>query len=433
MPQGGSEAMSPPPIAGSGATEPMQPPDPMCVSPFPGGTCDTAPQCGCTAGQNCAYLVTLDIPTCVRAGAVGLNQHCDLTADCQLGLQCFAGACQKLCDPNGPGCDNGAACSQIFSGNRPITGMYTCDSDCNLVAPQRQNGALAACGLGLTCTWSGGGSNCVYANSKAGRHGEICADSRDCAPGYSCMDSGTCARWCETAQDCPSGFRCEDTDTTVAGVHFGLCRPSCRDARELSCETNPQCGCEANMACDFLHRTDSLVIPGCREVGRTRNYEECDAHADCPAGSSCIDLRCSPHCERASECGTYTSCIQVTNGSLSSQPPIPGFTVCRRPCDPADLTRAHGEYEACPRGQGCEASTDGRSWCHETNSNATTGSACTYASDCAIGDSCSSVRGCSTQCRGDYDCPTDYRCAAYDTRTYAGEVHWGICVPATAQ
>lgn len=422
----------PPPVAGSSSTETMMPPEPMCVSPFPGGSCDTAPQCGCADGQNCAYLVTLDIPSCVRAGSVRLNQHCDLTADCQLGLQCFGGACLKLCDPNEQGCENGATCAQGYYGRQPITGLYTCNSNCNLVAPQRESGTLAACGVDLTCVWSGDGSTCMRPDSDAGRHGEICADSHDCAPSYTCMDSGTCARWCETAQDCPVGFRCDATSASVAGVNFGLCRPNCRDTREISCETNPQCGCESGMTCDYLYRTDSLLIAGCREAGRTPAYYACDTNSECEVGTSCVGSRCEPFCERDADCGAYAQCIQVTNSAVSGAPPIPGFTVCRRPCDPADLTSAHGAYEACPAGHSCEARSDGRSFCRDADPDAARGSACQNVVDCAIGDSCSLGSGCSKQCRTDYDCASGYRCLSFNPRVYAADEEWGICVVSAA-
>jgi hypothetical protein len=429
-PQAGS--MAPLPVSGSGGSggsPPVEPSAPMCTPPLPGAPCDTAPQCGCAQGENCIYPVTFDFPTCVRAGSVDLNQHCDLTSECKVGLTCLSGACLQLCDPSAQGCANGAACSSVYRLQRPISGLYTCDSDCNLVDPRRQSGALSSCGEDLTCVWFGEGASCAYGGQSGGRHGEVCSDSFDCAMGYSCMDSGTCARWCVSSQDCPSGFSCADTNTTVAGTRFGLCRPSCPDSREISCGVNPQCGCEGAMACDFLERTDQVFVRGCRARGATQAHFACDYDEQCIAGTSCVGLRCSPFCERDADCGgQYARCIQVVDGSADNEPPIPGFQVCRLPCDPADLSRPHGIYEACPSGRGCQPSSDGRSSCFEMNENAERGDSCSYNQDCATGFTCTTEYGCASQCRTNADCRAGYTCRSLATPLYAGAVEWGVCL-----
>ena|GEM_PF-4394048 len=420
--------------ADSGTTEPppMDPPPPMCTPPFPGAACDTAPQCGCAQGENCAYLVTLDIPACVRAGTVGLNQHCDLATQCQVGLQCFGGACLELCDPAAAGCSNERGCTGTTSSGRPITGLYTCNSDCNLVDPQRQSGALASCGRDLTCVWFGDGTTCAYGGQSGGKHGMVCTDSFDCAPGYTCLDNGTCARWCVGSQDCPNGFSCEESDVTVADTRFGLCRPRCSDPRELSCETNPQCGCEDQMACDFISQSNGRNVHGCRDTGPIGPHEACDSDddADCNAGTSCVGRICSPFCERDSECGgAYARCIQVVDSSERNEPPIPGFTVCRRPCDPANLGRPHGEYGACPSGKHCQVTTDGRSYCVESNSNAQWGDSCEGTDDCAIGHICTGT-GCAPLCLSNSDCASGYLCSVFSPRLFAETTEWGVCIAA---
>jgi hypothetical protein len=428
----GAEAMAPlagaagsqTPIAGS---ESMMPPE--CTPVFPGATCATAPQCGCEQGENCAYL-SLDFPACLRAGSAGLNQRCSLATDCQIGLQCVEGACLKLCDPERQECGDEVACNQNFSSlNRPIPGYFTCSSNCNLVDPQRATDTLAACGGGLTCVVFGQGTDCLGSGPTELRHGEPCEVSSECAPGYGCADSGTCARWCEVDRDCPSGYQCADLDVDVLGTRFGMCHPTCGNSREVACEVNGQCGCEGTMACDFFEQ-DGRFIHGCRPTGRAALYARCELNEDCGAGASCISGRCAPFCERDAECGgSYATCSQVHDGDLSSMPPIPGYLVCRRPCDPADLTRPHGPYQSCPEGSACAASTDGLSYCRDANEEGVWGTACSASSDCAVGHECSSNLGCAPQCRSSADCNSGYTCAAFDPAVFADVQEWGICVP----
>jgi len=417
-------------MSSAGTAGPSDPPaDPQCTPSFPGASCDTAPQCGCAEGENCAYL-SVGFPTCLRAGSARLNQPCLLATDCQPGLQCLDGACLQLCDPNvDSSCDNARACGQIYQSGRAIPGYYTCSSDCNLAAPQAQSDGLATCGPGLICVWYGeGGTACGRPHESQATHGERCEDNFDCGAGYTCLTGGTCGKWCRDSRDCPSNFYCEETSVTVRETAFGLCRPNCAGPRDQSCQVHSQCGCEGGMACDYLSRSDDHFAPACRPRGSVSEHYGCDSVYDCAAGTSCTGGRCSQFCFSDSDCGdVYAKCEQVTNSRLSGRPPIPDFLTCTFPCDPANLTRPRGAYDACPSTYpSCAPTTDGRSYCHIATSEAAWGDRCNSSNDCAVGDICTGS-GCAPMCRSNSDCPSGSVCYEFSPRLFAGSQQWGAC------
>ena len=426
-PQGGaSSPATEPPLAGKGGSQAQ---DPACTPPVTGATqCDTAPQCGCGSNEMCAFYA--DRLSCVRAGNSGINQPCSRVGDCQAGLQCLGGACLKLCDPAvRESCDDNKACQQFFGWlDRAVPGGFVCSSDCNLVEPQKASGKLTACGEGLQCVWSGVGSNCVHSERATKGHGEVCSDSYDCQSGFVCLKQKTCGKWCTSSSDCPSTFRCDmSTPATVAGVAVGVCEPSCRDADVASCAVNPQCGCGNNQACDFLADPSDGRVRGCRSIGSTPDYNLCSTRSDCRAGSSCIDGYCSPFCMSNADCGDrYAICGQVYNYDKANAP-IPGFTTCMRPCDPADLSRGHGAYAPCPAGRGCMVSSDGRSYCRDADARSSLGTSCSDHNQCAPSDVCLLDTGCSRLCRTAAECPTGYACLSFSPPRYAATVEWGYC------
>ena len=312
---------------------------PACVPPPAGGpACTAAPQCGCDKTQNCAVLS--DKLTCVTAGGGGENQPCSTVADCMIGYECVAGACAKLCDTAHPACSAGAKCIQLASSaGALIAGAYFCESNCNLVDPQRADGELSACGPGLVCGWSGTGTRCAQSEHALHRHGEACSTALDCAPGYTCAsDSGTCTKWCVSTSDCPSDFGCNTSGAVSVGQKsFGTCKPNCLERTEQVCGLTTQCGCDAAHSCSALARSIGRISHVCREVGPVRSWGSCTYQEDCARDTTCVDGGCRPHCLTEFECERYALC----DFSYYDQAPlIPAVSTCTRACDPADPHRA---------------------------------------------------------------------------------------------
>jgi hypothetical protein len=399
----------------------------VCVPPALGGAlCDTAPQCGCGPNQKCIFY--RDQLSCVPAGTADLDQACSTIADCLPGLQCLGGACLRLCDPARSDCGT-KACQQATSSlGGLLPGSYFCVSDCNLVDPQKPRGDLVACGPGMHCIWITTGSVCGGSEYATRGHGEVCSTAYDCKPGFVCRTDNICGKWCETSSDCPSDFSCDiQGEISVGAVKFGTCVPNCRDAQS-TCAVNPQCGCDAAQACDFVSDAKNGRVRSCRAVGATPAYSPCTYHPECGAGSSCVDSYCSPFCKTDSECGDrYASCAQVYNYDLPGRPAVPGFVTCERPCDPADPYRGHGSYAPCAAGRACMAEADGRSYCHDTNPRGAVGVSCATQEACAPGNACVDTAGCAKLCRYDADCPTGNVCSHFEPRHYATTVEWGYC------
>lgn len=400
-----------------------------CVPPASGGArCDTAPQCGCSSDQQCAFVS--DRLACVRSGNGALNQACTRAADCQPGLQCLGGACLQLCDPGASDCMSGSACEQFYGDlNRPVPGGYICLSECDLADPQRASNTLSACGAGLQCIWTGTGSYCVRSEQGTRGHGEVCNDSFDCMPGFACLQQHTCGKWCASSSDCPSNFYCESSqDVRVNGTDFGVCKPSCAEPELDSCSVRPQCGCASGQACDFLNDPSGNNVRACRADGRKTAFSLCTVQTECATGTSCIDGTCQPFCNNDLECGGgYAQCVQIHATNLPSLPPISGFYACERPCDPADVNLGHGPYGPCSAGRNCIPKEDGRSYCLDASQQIPVGSSCKSDSQCAVGQVCGTTVGCVTLCRNAADCANGVACNSFEPRLYATDVEWGFC------
>lgn len=203
-----------------------------CTPPIPGGACDTFPQCGCASGQRCTVTNVQGITSCVPDGTAGPYQACSTSVQCQAGAECVGGACKPFCDLDTDCPGSLRRCLQVQYDNAgtstPIPGMKVCSSGCALEAPS------TLCGSGLGCypdDQTPVGTDCATAGTGVGAQAccvdSGCAqlDSTMCAPGYACLQSGECRKWCRVGfSDCPSsacsGFT---TPLIVGGTEYGVC------------------------------------------------------------------------------------------------------------------------------------------------------------------------------------------------------------------
>jgi hypothetical protein len=115
----------------------------------------------------------------------------------------------------------------------PIPGFLVCTAGCELHAPS------GICGAGLGCypaNAAATGTDCAEAGTATGAQGccttPACTDTDStlCAPGYACVTSGDCLKWCRVAQgsaDCP-GTTCTSFSTPLyvggpGGTEYGYC------------------------------------------------------------------------------------------------------------------------------------------------------------------------------------------------------------------
>jgi hypothetical protein len=408
--------------AGTGGSASEAETEPACMYPTAALSCSVTQQCGCDERENCA--VEDARVQCIAAGTSLENQYCGEARDCTVGYQCASNACLKHCDPDHPACDGGAACVQLFWGTEPVSGVFMCASACNPVDPQTADGELNACGAGLICAWWDNGTFCSYSDHATRRHGEFCRDQYDCASGYACAESATCAKWCASNTDCPSGFTCAlDAPVVMGQKSFGMCKPDCLDRNERICGLSTQCGCDNNHSCDTWLNDDNEVVHECRQLGRVGLYQTCDSAYDCGREAQCVGSQCRPVCLTDYDCPRYATCEL---SYFDDAPFMPAGATCRRPCDPADPYNAHGQYGSCNSGAACDISSDGISYCRSADLRGTAGAVCDDDNDCSVGFTCTSNGDCVGLCRGTSDCSSG-SCHAFSTAQFAADVEWGYC------
>jgi hypothetical protein len=208
-----------------------------CTPPVPGGACDTAPQCGCPAGQRCTVQNTQGISSCVPDGTTQQYQSCSTGTECVAGTECVGSACKPFCNTTADCPGTLRECVQVTytpTGGTPtpIPGFMICSSGCALEAPQ------ALCGPGLGCYATSDpptATDCAAAGTGVGV--DACCvtppcndpdpmDGTKCAPAHVCLTTGDCRKWCRVGfpGDCPSGT-CTGFTTPylVNGTQYGVC------------------------------------------------------------------------------------------------------------------------------------------------------------------------------------------------------------------
>jgi hypothetical protein len=223
----------------------------MCHPPD-GGTCATAPQCGCPTNQTCDVTFTsagdYSGTACYATGTVPNYNQCNTSnPQCVAGSGCENGVCQPYCSGN-PDCTANGPSSLCFnyvdSSGNPIPGDKVCSRTCDPVNPQSSSSPYNPCGANANCLPLGNDtSDCLGYTTASGTQGTSCqfgfnSDITMCAPGFDCLDpSGgfppnyQCYKFCHTGSnaDCTgtaAGKTCTAYSPTlsVGGVGLGFCK-----------------------------------------------------------------------------------------------------------------------------------------------------------------------------------------------------------------
>ncbi len=209
---------------GSGDTGPT---DTGC-KPADGAACTFAPQCGCGTGLNCDVTSVDGSASCVPAGAKTLGQSCKDLGECAKGLTCVFGACQAFCASPSDCPKAGSACLPVLyydsttKTTKAIPGFTDCAAPCDPLAPSK------VCGAGPNCLFADA-THTTCAGGGTGVGASACSSTNpfSCAPGYLCLSTNECRRWCRIgfSGDCPSGKTCGAlTDhPKLSGVEYGVC------------------------------------------------------------------------------------------------------------------------------------------------------------------------------------------------------------------
>ena len=200
---------------------------PAACTKTSGKTCDIFPQCGCAAGQNCNVSTVAGATKCYTAGTVGTHEKCTGNGQCDKGLQCVANVCVPFCksDADCPMADARCRTAQYDNAGTPtdIPGYDICLAQCDPMNP------AATCGANTTCffPYTDDTTQCALAGTSKSTGG-CASDTFACAPGYICVNSGDCLKWCRVgfASDCTgTGGSCTPFTTPPmrSGIEYGVC------------------------------------------------------------------------------------------------------------------------------------------------------------------------------------------------------------------
>jgi len=205
-------------------TKPDAPADAPCTTPS-GAACALYPQCGCASPLKC------DVPNfgdgkaaCVTAGSRGVHQKCTTTAECARGLTCYYDVCMPLCAASGD-CASTAVCNdvQYVEGGavKTVPSMRVCMAQCDPLNPSK------LCGASTTCLFPSSTTTTCAAAGLSTTATSCASNPFACAPGYVCVGSGDCKRWCRIglAGDCPGGRPCNSLSSApkIGSIEYGVC------------------------------------------------------------------------------------------------------------------------------------------------------------------------------------------------------------------
>ena len=200
-----------------------------CVKPPP-ASCGLAPQCGCGASQTCEVTDIMGDTACTGAGTAAQGHACTTTGGCAAGLTCVFGACRPYCASAGAACGTPGTgnCQQVQNTSMvDIKNLKVCLIACAL-------DDASSCG-GLPTNTTDPVASCVPTTTgatdceTAGRSTTTCGGQNPpfCAPGYACVNSATCQKWCKVGGSGQCGAQTCGSFTTpvmIGGVEYGSCR-----------------------------------------------------------------------------------------------------------------------------------------------------------------------------------------------------------------
>jgi hypothetical protein len=421
-----------------------------CGIPVPNGTplCDPVAQCGCNAGQSCAFTPERSrLFTCVRPGNTPLGDRCDADDVCMDGAVCVSGLCVATCrydDECGAG-----TCVPVSVGQTVVQDLRVCGVTCDPLDP-------GACGLGATCANASGTANftCVRQAAVGGLDAS-CSDSKECGPGLGCALDGSCRPWCsldgllgdvvtvlegetasanEPAVDADAGSpsaECPDFSECLAfstSTGLGLCGQACPvpDIPGSECSVLTGCGCSAGETC----QVNLAGVTACNPPGTRSAMGWCNDNDDCGVGLSCIGALCRPVCDPDSlPCADGSGCFRASTAESSP-------SACLGHCDPVETTRDDAEFTPCGLGAYCapgftpDSSLPESHCTRQSDVTVANGGACTGDYQCRNGSGCDpETNTCREWCRSDDDCSSGQLCDVQlnPLRTGAAEEPIGIC------
>lgn len=149
---------------------------------------------------------------------------------------------------------------------------------------------------------------------------------------------------------CSAGETAGPETTTSSGTTGGHEPETPLDhAATDACTVFPQAGCSADHTCVVTTAVGDTI---CESAGTAPAASACGGEGDCALGLTCVGSVCRPFCKAPSDCeGTASACFQVNLGMK----PVPGWTTCSLPCNPADPQNVAGiqGLVACAAGNGC--------------------------------------------------------------------------------
>jgi hypothetical protein len=197
-----------------------------CTKVAPSNVCGLAPQCGCNSGQTCDVTGTAGETACINAGTAQMGRACTATGGCALGLGCWGGACRPYCATAGQACGTAGTnqCLQLMNGATPVPNLKVCLINCALDDPN-SCGGLTPAGQPVAGCDASQVNGVMYTDCLvAGRSTTTCNPSANqyCAPGYACLTSNLCKRWCKVGN---SACTCNSLNpkVVISGQEYGVC------------------------------------------------------------------------------------------------------------------------------------------------------------------------------------------------------------------